>query len=424
VGHSIYSPLLALSTSTALLISLPGMAHPQLVQRTPTPPSTYTQSGVLTFEHGASALNNAPRITMSQRPIAVIGGADGDSKFDLTRVAGVSVLVNGSVAGFSSAEGQLFMWQPGRQDPTVFGRPGRGPGEYVRVWGVSRGLADTLLLFDGATQRLDLIVRGSALARSSSLAGRLPPGAEVVLGQLSKGRVVYFSPGTLRAGVPGRIIRSQALVTLVSAEGPGRQVVVLDDLEVAMQELTLAGQTRRTPVPLGFSRAAQVVVWDTLLATTSQDRYQVDIRNAEGKVLSRLLVRQPRRVVTTKMRNAAIDQELAGLRATIREPLRDPAGSERTRRQQPYADSLPPMGRMHSAPDGTLWVMDYLAPGDASWFATAFRLDGVILGRMTGRTDPTPIAFGADRVVLRSEDQDGIVTFLVHAFPRPQPAGR
>ena len=65
------------------------------------------------------------------------------------------------------------------------------------------------------------------------------------------------------------------------------------------------------------------------------------------------------------------------------------------------------------SPNKTLWIVDYIAPTDTEWSATAFRADGAIVGRLTVKGKGTPLAFGDDRVVIRSEDEDGVVSLTV-----------
>ena len=61
---------------------------------------------------------------------------------------------------------------------------------------------------------------------------------------------------------------------------------------------------------------------------------------------------------------------------------------------------------------GIAWVRDESLAADTTWAYTAVALDGRILGRLTA-TGHAPVAFGDDRVVLRDEDSEGIVTWRV-----------
>jgi hypothetical protein len=91
----------------------------------------------------------------------------------------------------------------------------------------------------------------------------------------------------------------------------------------------------------------------------------------------------------------------------------DPNESRRVAREAPFADSLPPYEGLFVSPNATLWVVDATAPGDTSWSATAFRLDGAIVGRLQVGRAGRPVAYGNDRVVVREEDEDGVVSMKV-----------
>jgi hypothetical protein len=91
----------------------------------------------------------------------------------------------------------------------------------------------------------------------------------------------------------------------------------------------------------------------------------------------------------------------------------DPRESERLAREAPFADSLPYFSYMMMGSDQTLWVVDAIAPSDSGWTATAFWRDGGILARLTVRGRSIPMAFGAGQVIVRSEDENGVVSFKV-----------
>jgi len=114
------------------------------------------------------------------------------------------------------------------------------------------------------------------------------------------------------------------------------------------------------------------------------------------------------------MRNSNIALEIRRLREFRGERPVDINESERLRREMPYADSLPPYGGLFVSPDRTLWITDAVAPGDTVWFATAFSLSGTIVGRLRVSGNTIPVAFGNDRVLLRAEDADGIVSLRLH----------
>jgi hypothetical protein len=183
-----------------------------------------------------------------------------------------------------------------------------------------------------------------------------------------------------------------------------------------MVETRYRGRQRYDTEVLRFTRAARVAVWDTLIVTATGDAYRLDLRNASGRIISRITVPVRRRAVTQAMKNRLVQTDLERLRGPRSEGLVDAAESERLIRERPSLDSLPAHGALFVAPNRTLWVMDSEAPGDTAWSATAFTLDGGISGRLVGPAGSRPLAFGSDRVVLRTTDADGVVSLEVRRF--------
>lgn len=86
---------------------------------------------------------------------------------------------------------------------------------------------------------------------------------------------------------------------------------------------------------------------------------------------------------------------------------------EKSERDTPVADLLPAYNQLFSTPNKTLWVVGPFVPGTSSWNATAFRRDGAIVGRLHVASNGFPLAFGEDRVVIRTHDADGVVSLTV-----------
>ena len=89
----------------------------------------------------------------------------------------------------------------------------------------------------------------------------------------------------------------------------------------------------------------------------------------------------------------------------------------RSIRSAPTADSLPAIDKVLIGADSIAWIKDgAFWYADRQWGWTALHRDGTILGRLVGKGKDPVVAFGANRVMLKSEDEDGFVTFRVHAL--------
>ena len=113
------------------------------------------------------------------------------------------------------------------------------------------------------------------------------------------------------------------------------------------------------------------------------------------------------------MRSALVEDELARLSGPRSEGMVDPEESKRLAREAPFADSLPYFESLLKGKDGTLWVVHAIAPGDSGWTATAVRKDGAIMGQLRARGNSRPMAFGDGRVIVRTQDENDVVSFRV-----------
>ena len=104
------------------------------------------------------------------------------------------------------------------------------------------------------------------------------------------------------------------------------------------------------------------------------------------------------------------------LASDVRKQSENPETTLRRRANEwPRADSLPSIGKALIGPDGVAWIKDGgYSFAQTTWAWTAVNKDGTILGRLVGKGKDPVVAFGANRVMLKSEDADGFVTFRVH----------
>ena len=273
---------------------------------------------------------------------------------------------------------------------------------------------DTLLLADAATLRFNWIIPDAGVVATRAALNAFHSG-ESPAGVLPGGRLVLSSAGIVGRQPP----RSEALVTVASLTGDtAREVARIPDLELVMVETRYRGRVRNLAQPLQLTRRASIVVWDTVIAVATGDGYRIDLLSSSGKTVGSIRMDRARRAVTAAMRDSVIARELRRFDGPHREPPVDPAETRRLIRAAPFADSLPPYEGLFVTPDHRLWVVDPIAPTDAGWSATAFRADGAIVARLEVPERSHPMAFGNDRVVVRTEDTDGVVALKVYRIVR------
>jgi hypothetical protein len=346
------------------------------------------------------------------RPIVTYGGPDAASTYDLTNTFEIALLSGDRFAALPIGRGVLIFGADG-QGLHAFGKRGQGPGEFLdgRMSGVP---GDTLVVIDRGNARITWLDPSRGVVRTESTVGRLGASVNRPIGQLPGGAIVVVSAVPVRPGTSSeREIRKAVALTLLSRGDSGRVIARLPDLQLRMIEVTSGGKKAKVQDLLRFGLQARVAVWDTLIASGDGAIYAIDLRDRTGRTIATLRVDTPRRPVSKAMRDAAIRAELARL-GPRGSTTPAPAEQQRIVRSAPYADSLPAFGDLLVSSDGLLWALDARAPGDPGWAATAFRRDGAIVARIRGQGDATPVAFAANRVLLRRVDADDVVSFTLH----------
>jgi hypothetical protein len=380
-----------------------------------------TADGITTIDFPADAFHRARQFVVDSVPAAVIGGSGAPPEFDLTYAGTATILPSGGYASLVSMGGGHLMLFDSTGKPTHnYGKLGQGPGEFTRPNGPILLDGDTLLIPDGANRRFNYFLPDKGLLTTVAMAA--PPaslrfGLEAPVGRLRGNRIVwsnnYFNESdTLHISRPPDPIGVSTMT--------GDSLRVIDS--VAGFEMTpvathYRGRARTSVTALRFGRRPSFAIWDTLIAVANgADGYVIDLKDPAGHLVRRIKIAMVRRVVTKSMRDAQIAVELGRFGATGGEGMVDPAETKRLIYDTPFADSLPPYQGIFAAPGGILWVLDAIAPSDTSWDATAFRRDGAIIGRLHLNHTGMPVAFGRDRVVVRTVDSDGVVSFEVYRF--------
>lgn len=393
---------------------LVGLAAPLRAQPVLPVPSTDGMRVVLT--HRAGALLRAPRWTMG--PLIGRAGGAAQPDWDLTYVSGAVLLGDGRLVTLSQVGNKFFRFAPNGRGEKVLARQGAGPADLMNPDGPIAWVGDSVAILDHANQRVTWFdaqrggVRTMVLPRlAGGLYGRS-------VGALRSGAIVGIDI-MLRENRTDSIVRQASRITVLDTRAAsGRVVATVPGFDLAALRSTYRGRARLQTVVRRFSRVPRVVAWDTLIATASGDAYAIDLRDATGRVRATISVPGARRRVTPAMRDAELARVLKRFTAPAAERMVDKAESIRLERSTPSADSLPGHDALLVSRDQLLWVVDARGPLDTGGAATAFRADGAIVGRLTWKGNGVPVAFGADRVVMRELDEDDVVSLSIYRLLR------
>ena len=400
----------------------------------PVPATTRVDNGVTVYEYPRSAFNEAPQWTLEPTPASTIGGADGDPLYDLTRVSYVVPLSDGRVMTFARVGNKVFVFGRDGKGERVIGRTGQGPGDWMNFGDPVLLEEDTVLVLDFANRRLNWVTAGGGIVRTApyEVTGEMRR-MRGIAGFLSTGELLLHSAGSWGghqtdsvqrslAGVMAANIRTgdgRATPELPGASESVRSLGTMPDLQGAQVETRYRGRVLKDWQPLRLGGWALLTAWDSVYGSVQASSRSIELRDATGTLGARIDVPVQRRPVTSAMREAQIELELGRLNAPGSEGLIDRGESERLARESPFADSLPYFSRLMTGSDGVLWVIDAIAPNDTGWTATAFLKDGGILARLTVREKSIPMAFGANQVIVRTEDENGVVRLQLYRFTAP-----
>jgi hypothetical protein len=375
---------------------------------TPIVPKSRDSAGVRILDHTADALERAPLLSLAPGPLGIVG--KGDTTIDLSKVySDVLVLRDGSIAFF--VDGSVQIVSPDGLHRKRIGRAGAGPEEF-RGGEVARGRGDTILVTDLGNSRIAWVTPAKGVLRTRAL----------VMGRAGYafGAIAQFNHDTIIMGIaqfapqftkPGH--RVQFPVGLLTSASDSIRIIL--PLEGGDMATASAAQVARFPsaggIPVRYPPNPLTAAWGTGFLAVRPDRWKLDLFQPNGKLTESIRVPVRRIPVTTQLRDRDVDGIVAMLQRRSTKPI-DVAAERARYRDFPYPDSLPAFRDVSTTAGGIAWVRDITLATDTVWAYTAIAVDGRILGRLTG-TGHAPVAFGDDRVVLRDEDSDGLVTWRV-----------
>ena len=390
----------------------------------PIEPATRDSAGVALHEHPGDAIDRAPIFTMDSAPLFVLGAGAAD---DFSRVFHVRLFADGRVVLYDDPTGAVKIFGTDGAPIASYGRKGEGPGEFQYVSAVVLLAGDTIAIHDPGSSRVTLMHPDTGAVRSFAVP---PMGMFVSYALLTRGASGwFFAPTGYAVNGPPELatngVRPQVAIVQVDevagVAGRTDTVGTTLGLELIRHRMEMMGQSREMSAAAHFSPQAMLSAdAEGNLWVADNAGWDLRMLGDRGVVGARVRVNRAGRATTP----AILDSLTAVQRRLISSsPQATPEMVEAflaAERAKPMVDSLPPFAAVHATAGDLVWLSEYLAPGDLRAYFTAIDRRGRIVGRLALPAGSRAMAFGTDRVLLRTEDGDGVVRFAVHRLRAAQ----
>ena len=360
-------------------------------------------TGVPVVQHEAGAIETAEQLTLDSVP-SVVYDAGADHDFDLTAVEIPMVLSDGRlVVASRRPTPRLLLFDASGAPVRVLARSGAGPGELEAVSDPLKFAGDTIVVVDENLERTTLVTADGGLVRTLPWAHR---DCGTVRGTLPGNRLLYNMNCFGGIKMPAGFLPTEvAAASLDFAQLD--TIAVVAGVEFVPTQVNTSGGMVPGTIMRRLGPMAVVAAWDSSIVTApSNGGFTIEMRSLDGAVVRRVIVDRPRRPLTEAMWGAYIDQWVGT------GPFA--AGTRKIAIAEPRTDSLPAISDITAAPDGRLWIMETVFFSDTGWSAIAFRRDGEVAARITSKRVGFPVAFLADRVLVREDDADGVRRFAMY----------
>ncbi len=380
-------------------------------------PTLRTDGGVTVHSFDSTAFAATTQYVVESTPMAVLDNTDANSDSSVARVDRAVFLRDRSFVAYSRMSTRMILFDSAAKPIRILARFGTVPGDLGRNQTLARTQHDTLVVTDFSNRRVNYY-SSQKFVRLAPLSSVVDERANQLAGVLPNGTLVLHSGGRLPEHFPNGRSKHDAVLMVMNPQGLSGLIGDIPDITIATMRTGWDGERARMALPLRMGPSAQVIVWDSLIATGNGESYRIDLRNVGGKVVSALEINMPPRLTTIPMRDADLAYRIAELEYI---DGKDAVRGEklRLRKAWPVADTIPAFGGFFVSPNNTLWITSFPVPGDTTWQATAFNTRLEMTGRLTFTGPGVPIGFADDRLVVRIAGVDEVATLRVFKF-RPK----
>ncbi len=385
----------------------------------PIPPTVTDSAGVTIVENQGGQWGRAEGWRLSPDPEVEIGGHGVDSVQNISRAIGAVRLDDGSIVVANAGSQDLRWYDPAGQHIRTIGGRGVGTGHFASLDWLGFSTTGLVAAFDFGRLRLSLFTQQGELEEAISLVITFQMDPGTVRGILSDSSYLlirdarHWAQSMSRAGsTPEGLVRGPASVARYSPDG-----LFVADLGtfVGAERIFSKGRSRIVRISARpFGRDAVFAVTADGFYVGTQDRYEIEVRDADGVLQAIVRLERSNTPVTQRHR----DRYIRGRLANVHE--RERAERERELAQLPFPDSMPAHGPILVDAAGNLWVADYrpFGEGDPVW--SVFDTEHRMLGTVTMPEGFAAYEIGADYVLGSFTDDQRTQYIRLYGLEKPQ----
>jgi hypothetical protein len=372
-------------------------------------------AGITIVDHGSIDLDHVPQWSISESPLVTIGTVEGSPEYQFHRVQDAIILSNGGIAVIDNSR-TLRRYDPEGRHLWTAGGDGDGPGQFRYPFMVREIPGDSLLVWDGASNRLNILAADGRFVRDATASDLQGP--TLPRGMAGPRMILIESRRMERTTINGHAaLRHPADYYLVNLDGEvvkelGRKLFAINYQEVD------EGGAFSPPI---FAVSAVIAPSpDGLWYGTTEDFELSEVTDVDR---TRRIVRWrgPDRTITDADVQAILAKWSEEATPDVQRFLVEYG------RTHPRAEEFPAYENLEVDQAGNLWVQDFVKvhadDGQRHW--TIFSADGShVVARLVHDASVQLHDFGTNLVLGVHRDDLDVETIVLHEIVPHQTTGR
>lgn len=385
---------------------------------TPTPPVVRDSAGVTVIENFEPQWGRADTWRLADTPLVNISGAEADSLHKISRPVGSLRLEDGTIVVANAGTQELRWFEPTGRYLLSVGSRGEGSTHFAALEWLGTTRSGEVAAFDFGRLQLSLFDPAGNFEQSTSLIVTFQAEPGSVRGVFADSSLVvirdvrhWARSMTQEASATEGLVRGPARVSRYSANGE-----YLHEIGTfrGAERIFTKGSSRMVRVSgRPFGRAAVFAVSDDRVYVGTQDTYQIESYDMQGRLTAIVRVVREPRPVTAEIIERYVRGRLSGVHE------RERAQRERQLAALPYPDTMPAYGAILVDSEENLWVAEYVPFGDETPTWTVFDSDHRMLGRVETPQGLAIHQIGTDFVIGSYRDEEDAYHIRVYLLEKP-----